>query len=139
MKKVFKAALDGVYLAALVFLVMCMIFGFRGGSKSFGTGTGVALSCVATLVIGLGFGIPSLIYQTELPTALKVLIHMGTGTVVMLAVSIAVGFIDFSRGWLPCLLIAAGQIATAFLLWALTCVRIKRDAKQMNERIAEKK
>ena len=94
--------------------------------------------CLATLVIGVGFGVPSLIYSTELSTGLKVLIHMGIGVVVMLAASLAVGWIDFSRGWLPCLLVALVQIAAAFLIWLLSCVRLRKDAKEMNERVAEK-
>ena len=79
-----------------------------------------------------------MIYETELPTALIVLIRMGTGIVVMLAASLAVGWIDFSRGWLPCLLVALVQIAVAFLIWLLSCVRLRKDAKEMNERVAEK-
>ena len=78
------------------------------------------------------------IYETELPTLLKVLIHMGTGIIVMLITSVVIGWIDFSRGWLPCLLIALIQIALAFLLWFLSCVKIRRDAKEMNKKIAEK-
>lgn len=80
-----------------------------------------------------------MIYETELPTALIVLIRMGTGIVVMLAVSLVVGWIDFSRGWLPCLLVVLVQIALAFLFWLLSFIRARRDVKKMNERIAEKK
>ena len=139
MKKVFNAAWSGIVLSAVVFVVACMIIGFRHGEGQFADGLGMAHMCIAVLVIGLGFGVPSLIYETELPTGLKVLIHMGTGTIVMLATSIAVGWIDFSRGWKVCLLIAGIQIAVAFILWLLTCVRIKKDAEDMNKRIEDKK
>ena len=138
MKKVFNAAWSGVALSAVVFIIACMFIGFRYGYDKFANGYGMARMCIAVLVIGLGFGIPSLIYETELPTGLKVLIHMGTGTIVMLATSIVIGWIDFSRGWLPCLLIAGIQIAVAFILWLLTCVRTSKDAKQMNDAIENK-
>ena len=138
MKKVFNAAWSGVALSAVVFIIACMFIGFRYGYDKFANGYGMARMCIAVLVIGAGFGIPSLIYGTELPTGLKVLIHMGTGTIIMLATSIAVGWIDFSRGWLPCLLIAGIQIAVAFILWLLTCVRTSKDAKQMNDAIENK-
>lgn len=138
MKKLLNAAWSGIVLSAVVFVAACMLIGLRYGEDRFADGIGMARMCAAVLAIGLGFGVPSMIYDTELPTGLKVLIHMGTGTIVMLAVSIWVGWIDFSRGWLPCLLIAAVQIAFAFILWLLTCVRIKKDAKQMNERIDNK-
>ncbi|MBO4878735.1 MAG: DUF3021 domain-containing protein [Clostridia bacterium] len=138
MKKFLNAAWSGIVLSAVVFVVACMLIGFKYADDQFASGLGMAHMCIAVLVIGLGFGIPSLIYETDLPTGLKVLIHMGTGTIVMLATSIAVGWIDFSRGWLPCVLFAAFQIAVAFILWLLTCVRTKKDAKEMNERIENK-
>lgn len=138
MKKLLSAAWSGIVLAAVVFVVACMLIGFRNGEAQFADGIGMGRMCAAVIVIGLGFGIPSMVYDTGLPTGLKVLIHMGTGTIIMLAVSIWVGWIDFSRGWLPCLLIAAVQIAVAFILWLLTCVKTKKDAKEMNERIEQK-
>lgn len=138
MKKVLNAAWSGIVLSAVVFVIACMLIGFSTGEAKFADGLGMAHMCVAVIVIGMGFGVPSLIYGTGLPTGLKVLIHMGTGIIAMLATSIAIGWIDFSRGWLPCLLFAAIQIAVAFILWLLTCVRIRKDAKEMNERIASK-
>ena len=138
MKKVLNAAWSGIVLSAVVFVAACMLIGFNHPEDQFADGLGMAYMCIAVLVIGAGFGIPSLIYETELPTGLKVLIHMGTGTIIMLATSIVIGWIDFSRGWLPCLLIAGMQIAVAFILWLLTCVRIRKDAKQMNEAVEKK-
>lgn len=137
MKKVFNAALKGIYLSAVMFLICCIIIGFSSGDEITYSGTGMAVRSIAALIIGAGFGIPSMIYETELPAYLKVLIHMGTGVIVMLITSIAVGWIDLSRGWLPCLIVALVQIAIAFLLWLLSCVNIRRDAKKMNERIAK--
>ena len=99
MKKVLNAAWRGIRISAVVFLISCMIQGFSGGAEKFTTGAHMAYMCIAAIVIGIGFGVPSLIYETDLPTSLKVLIHMGVGTVVMLAASLAVGWIDFSRGW----------------------------------------
>jgi hypothetical protein len=133
-----KAAWSGIRLAAVVFILTSLFRALPAGEESFASGIGMARMCLATLVIGVGFGVPSLIYATELPTGLKVLIHMGIGVVVMLAASLAVGWIDFSRGWLPCLLVALVQIAVAFLIWLLSCVRLRKDAKEMNERVAEK-
>ena len=138
MKNVMKAAWSGIRLAAVVFILTSLFRALPAGEESLASGIGMARMCLATLVIGVGFGVPSLIYSTELSTGLKVLIHMGIGVVVMLAASLAVGWIDFSRGWLPCLLVALVQIAAAFLIWLLSCVRLRKDAKEMNERVAEK-
>ena len=138
MKKILNAAWKGISVSAVLFVVSCMVKGFSGGEEKFASGFGMAYLCLAAIAIGIGFGVPSLIYGTELPTGLKVLIHMGTGILVMLAVSAAVGIIDFSRGWKICLVTAGVQISIAFAIWALSCVRIRRLAKAMNERISEK-
>lgn len=138
MKNVLKAAFRGIQYSAVVFVLVCMIRGFLGGAEKFASGIGMAYTCIAVIVIGIGFGIPTLIYGTELSVGLKVLIHMGTGIVVMLITSVAVGWIDLSAGWLPCLIAAAVQIGLAFAVWTISCVRIRKDARQMNERIAQK-
>ena len=137
MKMVLGAAWGGIKVACIVFVILCMILGFMGGKDPFTSSIHMAYSCIAIMVIGAGFGVASLIYLTELPTWLKVLIHMGTGIIVMLAVSIAVGWIDFSKGWKPCLIFAGMQIAAALIAWALDWMQARRAAKRMNERIAD--
>ena len=138
MKKIVRSAWEGIRIAAVIYMLFCIILGLRSGGEVFANGTGIALSCIAAFMIGAIFGIASLIYGTELPVWLKVLIHMGVGIIAMLAISVAVGWIDFSRGWIACLLFAALQIAAAFIAWTFDCLSIKNLAKKMNERVAEK-
>ena len=138
MKKVVRAAWEGIRTSAIIFMLFCIILGLRRGGEVSANGMGIALSCIAAFIIGAIFGIASLIYGTELPVWLKVLIHMGTGITAMLAISIAVGWIDFSRGWKSCLLFVALQIVAVFVAWAVDCLSIKNLAKKMNERMAEK-
>ena len=138
MKKVIRAAWEGMRTAAIIFMIYCIVLGLRGGREVFANGTGMALSCIAAFAIGAIFGIASLIYGTELPTWLKVLIHMGAGITAMLAISVAVGWIDLTRGWKACLIFAGIEIAVAFIAWAVDCLSIKNLAKKMNERIAKK-
>ena len=138
MKKVIRAAWEGMRTAAIVFMIYCIILGLRDGREVFANGTGIALSCIAAFAIGAIFGIASLVYGTELPTWLKVLIHMGVGITAMLAISVAVGWIDLTRGWKACLVFAGVEIAVAFIAWAFDCLSIKNLAKKMNERVAVK-
>ena len=52
--------------------------------------TKMVTGCV---LIGLGFGVPSVIYQKDnLPMPIKILIHMGTGCVVYTIVAYSVGW-----------------------------------------------
>ena len=137
MKKVLQAAVSGIFPSAVAFLLILIVKGFWSGDSTWYSAIGMAYASIAMIVIGAGFGIASLIYETELPLPLKALIHMGIGTAVMLITSIVIGWIDFSRGWLPCIAVALVQITVAFLFWFFSCVRIVRDAKKMNKKIAE--
>ena len=50
------------------------------------------------IVVGLGFGLPSVVYQKDnLPMPIRVLIHMGIGCVVYTIVAYAVGWLGGAR------------------------------------------
>ena len=51
MKKVLRAALSGVYLSALTFLVFMIIKGFRGGQEITYSAIDMAYSCIAVIII----------------------------------------------------------------------------------------
>ena len=56
--------------------------------------TKMVLGC---LLIGLGFGVPSIVYRRDsLPLPIKVIIHMGIGCTVYVVVSLAVGWMGSS-------------------------------------------
>ena len=79
MKKIAQAAMAGVRIAAVVFLIYCIVFGLIGGEETFASGYGIARSGLDAVIIGIGFGIPAVVYETKLKMWLKVLIHMGIG------------------------------------------------------------
>ena len=87
-----------------------------------------------------GFGVPTVIYRKEnLPMPIRVLVHMGTGCVIYTIVAFAVGWIGGSKSVVHGLLIAAVQIAVAFVIWYLFNRYYRREARKMNDRIQEMK
>ncbi len=99
--------------------------------------TKMVTGCV---LIGLGFGVPSVIYQKDsLPMPIKILIHMGTGCVVYTIVAYSVGWIGGSSSFLHGILIAAVQFAAAFIIWLFFMKYYRNEAKKMNEKIQELK
>ena len=99
--------------------------------------TKMIIGCV---VIGLGFGVPSIVYKNEnLPMPIKVIIHMGIGCLIYTLVAYKVSWIGGSATLGQGIMIAVIQIAVAFIIWFLFMRYYRKEAKQMNERIQSMK
>ena len=95
--------------------------------------TKMVAGCVLT---GLGFGVPAIVYRKEsLPLPVRVIIHMGIGCVVYTIVAYAVGWIGGSATPGQGIIIAAIQLAVAFVIWILFMRYYRAEAKKMNEKI----
>lgn len=138
MKKILKAARGGVRKAAVVFLMYCIIFGLLSGNDKFAGGYGIARAAIVTIFIGVGFGAPTVVYETDLPAWLKVLIHMGTGCTVMVAASLFFVWLPMQRSLPAILATTAIQVATAFALWGIAFIPAAVQAKKINQKMKEK-
>ena len=88
------------------------------------------------VLVGLGFGIPSIVYSKDrLPMLIRVIIHMGIGCAVYTVVAHAVGWMGGASSLGKGLLIAAIQLAPAFLIWFLFMRYNRAEARKMNDRI----
>lgn len=95
---------------------------------------------VGCMIIGLGFGVPTIIYQKEkFPMPIRVLIHMGIGCIVYTIVAYAVGWIGGSATIHQGIIIAAIQLAVAFFIWFLFMKYYRAEAKKINDKIQEMK
>ena len=95
---------------------------------------------IGSALIGIGFGVPSIVYNSEkLPMPVKVLIHMGIGCTVYTLVAYSVGWFGASTTLTHGLVIAAIQLAVAFIIWFCFMCFYRKEAKQMNEKIQEMK
>ncbi len=139
MRKVLGAAWNGISIACAVFVLFCIIFGLANGTEKFASGYGMVRMGLRVLLIGLGFGLPSCIYETKLSWGLKVLIHMGTGCAVMIAASVwGGGWINSEMGWPLIALILLMQVGSAFAIWGGQVLHARALARRMNEKIAQK-
>ena len=136
MKRVLSAAWCGIKIACTVFVISSFFVTLSAKEGNFASTSGMLKLCLSTFAIGLGFGIPSLIYETELSMPVKVLIHMGIGCAVMIAAAIVNGWARVENGGiLVSLAIIAGQIAIAFVIWFIQLRRSKKLAERMNEKL----
>ncbi len=91
---------------------------------------------VGCLIIGMGFGIPTVVYENEkLPMPVRVIVHMGVGCTVYSIVACAVGWMGGAATIGKGILIAAIHLGLAFAIWFLFMRYYRAEAKKMNERI----
>ena len=125
-------------VAAMMFIIVGVIIDciFHGDIQM--TNYAFSKMAIATIVIGLGFGIPSIVYDNEkLSLFTQTIIHMGTGCIIMTVTAFLVGWIPMHRGPLLMIAILVEEIAVAFVIWFLFYLQQKKLVKQMNQRVKE--
>ena len=125
-------------IAAMMFIIVGVIFDciFHGNMEM--KNYAFSKMAIATVVIGLGFGIPAVVYDNEkLSLFTQTIIHMGTGCIVMTVTAYLVGWIPMNHGPLLMIAILLEEIAVAFGIWFLFYLQQKKLVKQMNQRISK--
>ncbi len=137
MKKMCKAVLTGMCVSSLIFVLTQLIFCMADGGAML-VETDMLVGC---LIIGVGFGLPTVIYDSErLPGWAKALIHMGFGCTVLTVVSLMCYMPSFdgvsaavvNGGW-----IILAELAVAFLVWLGFQLFYKMEAKSINKKIKQ--
>ena len=131
-----KSTIISIGLAMTIFCLSGVVFDIRNKgifSMDQYHFTKMVAGCV---LVGLGFGVPSVIYRKDsLPMPIRVIIHMGIGCAVYTVVAHAVGWMGGASSLGKGLLIAAIQLAPAFLIWFLFMRYNRAEAKKMNDKI----
>ena len=92
------------------------------------------------MIVGLGFGLPSIIYHKDsLPMPIRVLIHMGIGCIVYTIVAYSVGWLGNISNIGQGILIVALQLSIAFIIWFLFLKYYRKEAKKLNDKIQNMK
>ena len=125
-------------IAAMMFILAGVIIDriFHGNIQM--TNYAFSKMAIATVVIGLGFGLPAVVYNNEkLSLFTQTIIHMGTGCIVMTVTAFLVGWIPMHHGPLLMIAILLEEIALAFVIWFVFYLQQKKLVKQMNQRVNE--
>lgn len=135
-KDLIKSSVISIGMAMTIFCLVGVVFDvcYKGNfSLDDYRFTKMVAGCV---LVGLGFGVPTIVYRKDnLPMPIRVIIHMGIGCVVYTIIAYAVGWIGGSGTIGQGILIAAIQLAVAFLIWFLFMKHYRAEAKRMNDRI----
>ena len=125
-------------IAAMMFILAGVIIDriFHGNIQM--TNYAFSKMAIATVVIGLGFGLPAIVYDNEkLSLFTQTIIHMGTGCIVMTVTAFLVGWIPMHHGPLLMIAILLEELALAFVIWFVFYLQQKKLVKQMNQRVNE--
>ena len=118
-KDLVKSSVISIGMAMTIFCLVGVVFdvGYKGNfSLDDYRFTKMVIGCV---LVGLGFGLPTIVYRKDnLPMPIRVIIHMGIGCVVYTIIAYAVGWIGGSATIGQGILIAAIQLAVAFLIFS---------------------
>lgn len=139
-KEFLKSSVISIGMSLTIFCIICVGFdiGFHGNFSLVGYQmTKMIVGCV---LVGLGFGLPTIVYQNDsIPMPVRVIIHMGIGCAIYTTVAFAVGWIGGVASIGQGLIIGAIMLGIAFLIWYFFMRFYRAEARKMNERIQEMK
>jgi hypothetical protein len=140
MKDLLKSIVISIGMALAIFSIVGIIFDIMGGGVYTLEGYRYTKMVIASVIVGLGFGVPTMVYRSDkLPTPVKVLVHMGIGCVIYTIVAFSVGWIGGSASLTQGILIACIQIAVAFVIWFCFMRYYRKEADEMNKKISSMK
>ena len=135
-KDLIRSTVISIGMALTIFCLVGIVFDVGYGGRFSLENYRFTKMVVGSLLVGLGFGVPTIVYNKEsLPMPIRVIIHMGTGCVVYTLVAYAVGWYGGSATVIQGIIIAGIQLLVAFVIWFCFMRYYRREAKKMNEKL----
>ena len=129
-----------VAISSFLFLLSSLISDLNMGGVYSASGYSVTKMALGSLGIGLGFGLPCIIYTNEkLSRFVQISVHMVTGCTIMLAIAFLAGWIPTDKGLLPSLLAILSMLSTAFVVAFLSYRRQKKLAERINRELEQRR
>ena len=136
-KEIIKSSIVSIGIAMAIFCIVGIIFDIRSGGAFSMEGFGFTKMVLGCLAIGLGFGVPSVVYNNDnLARPVQMVIHMGIGCAVYTATAWYVGWLGDRSDPGQCLILLGAQLALAFLIWLGFIFFYRNEAKKIYEKIA---
>ena len=139
-KDLLKSTVISIGMAFTIFSLVCVVFDIMYKGNFSLENYQLTKMVVGSLLTGIGFGVPTVVYNIEsLPTPVKVIIHMGIGCVIYTVTAYAVGWFGGAATITQGLIIAGIQLLVAFVIWFCFMRYYRKEAKKMNEKIQSMK
>lgn len=129
MKQVMKSSWIGVSTAALIFIIIGIVFDQTNQGILPLENYQYTKMAVGSIIVGLGFGLPSMIYEKEeIPYAMQVLFHLGIGCAILLITGYLVGwFTDFVSIFV--------EMGISIFIWIGFDRHYRKEAKKINQQL----
>ena len=138
-KRILRNTFTSLGISALLFCLMGVAFDFAYKGSFHLENYRFSRFVLCSLVIGLGFGLPALIYDNDrLPLVMRSLIHMGTGCTVMLLASMIAGWLPVTLGTGVVISMVAEELTIALIIWSCFYLYHKRLVRRMNEKLSKR-
>ena len=138
-KRILRNTYTSLGISALLFCLMGVAFDFVYKGSFHLENYRFSRFVLCSFVIGLGFGLPALIYDNDrLPLVMRSLIHMGTGCTVMLLASMAAGWLPVTLGTGVVISMVAEELTIALIIWSCFYLYHKRLVRRMNEKLSKR-
>ena len=129
-----------VAISSFLFLLSSLIADLNMGGIYSTSGYSVTKMALGSLGIGLGFGIPCIIYTNEkLSRSVQISVHMVIGCTIMLAIAFLVGWIPTDKGLLLSVLAILSMLLTAFIIAGLSYRRQKKLEERINRELEQRR
>ncbi len=129
-----------VAISSFLFLLSSLIADLNMGGVYSASGYSVTKTALGSLGIGLGFGLPYILYTSEkLTRSVQISVHMATGCAVMLAIAFLVGWIPTDKGLLPSLAAILFMLLTALIIAVISYRRQKKLAERINRELEQRR
>ena len=138
-KEIIKRVFISIAMSFIIFIAIGIIFDIKDGGNFTLTDYGFTKMTLACVVSGLGFGVPTLLYNSDRisPTIASVL-HLGIGFTIYFAAASSVGWITAERGIKACVITVVSVIVIGLIIWVCFMKYNKNLAEKMNKALGEK-
>ena len=138
-KEIMKRVFISIAMSFVIFIVIGIMFDIKDGGNFTLTDYGFTKMALACVVTGLGFGVPTLLYNSDrISPTLASLVHLGIGFAIYFAAASFVGWIPVERGITACVITVVSVIVIGLIIWICFMKYNKNLAEKMNKAIGEK-
>lgn len=135
--KLFKLALVGICIGCTIMSFVLVIIALSVGYESYSlSGAEIINSVLGAIVVGLGFALPSLIYENEnIALPYQTIFQMGIGFIILILVGAYLEWIPLNQGIFPIIEWILIVLIFAFAIWFGFYLYEKNEANKINEQL----
>ena len=132
--EIVKSVFVSMAVSFSIFIAVGIVFDIKDGGIFTLTDYGFTKMALACVLTGLGFGVPTLLYDSERISKIHAsVIHFGIGFTIYFVAASFVGWIPVESGVTACIITIAGTIVIGVVIWICFMKYNKKLAARMNK------